>query len=248
MTDTASRADGSRSLGDVLAEVEVFHSRSHSPTRRLALGHLILPVEPTPGVGGVLLAAMVATHIAQIDEDLTPDVHRLLQQVERADRVVQPRLRHRYQIDRHGLTRTTHRLVGDGGDFRYEIDGSGDAVQHTLGAIYCLERLDVLARHAVAPALRKAMRWRGPIDSTFLSYLVGSSGATMAGVVDPRAWALDMLGFPAGTVRPTKREVQRRYRESLRDAHPDHGGDVTLASGRIEQLGEARRVLLASLT
>ncbi|NCZ68003.1 MAG: hypothetical protein EBY84_05895, partial [Acidimicrobiia bacterium] len=138
---------------------------------------------------------MVATHIAQIDEDLTPDVHRLLQQVERADRVVQPRLRHRYQIDRHGLTRTTHRLVGDGGEFRYEIDGSGDAVQHTLGAIYCLERLDVLARHAVAPALRKAMRWRGPIDSTFLSYLVGSSGATMAGVVDPRAWALDMLGF-----------------------------------------------------
>jgi hypothetical protein len=248
VTDTASHARSSQQTSDVLAEVEIYHSRSHSPTRRIALGHLILPVEPAPGVGGVLLAAMLASHLPQIDEDLVPDVHRLLQQVDRADRVVQPRLRHRYQIDRHGLSRTTHRLVGDGNEFRYEIDGNGTAVQHVLGAIYCLERLEVLARHAVAPALQKAMRWRGPIDATFLSYLVGGAGSTMASVVDPRAWALELLGFPAGTVRPSKRDVQRRYRDSLREAHPDHGGDVALASGRIEQLGEARRVLLASLT
>jgi len=66
-------------------------------------------------------------------------------------------------------------------------------------------------------------------------------------MTDPRAWALEMLGFPAGTVSPSKRDVQRKYRESLRDVHPDHGGDASEAGQRIEQLGEARRVLLASL-
>jgi hypothetical protein len=55
------------------------------------------------------------------------------------------------------------------------------------------------------------------------------------------------LGFPAGTVSPSKRDVQRRYRESLRGAHPDHGGSVDNAGQRIEQLSEARRVLLAAI-
>ena len=43
------------------------------------------------------------------------------------------------------------------------------------------------------------------------------------------------------------RRTVAKYRESLRDVHPDHGGDASEAGQRIEQLGEARRVLLASL-
>ncbi len=35
----------------VLAELEIFHSRAVQPTRRVALGHLVLPVDPAPGLG-----------------------------------------------------------------------------------------------------------------------------------------------------------------------------------------------------
>jgi curved DNA-binding protein CbpA len=63
-------------------------------------------------------------------------------------------------------------------------------------------------------------------------------------VADPRAWALEILGFPAGTIKPSKKEIQSKFREGLRTAHPDHGGNERDASRRIEDLGEARRVLL----
>jgi len=232
----------------LLAEVEVFHSRLHSPTRRLSLGHLVLPVDPAPGLGGLLLGGIVAAHLPEIDEELVPDIHRLVLQVDRGDRVVQPRLRHRYQIDRQGLSRSRHRLVGDGEQLSYEFETNGSPLQQVLGAVYSLERLDVLARHALTPVIHKAMRWRGPIAAEFLSYLAGTATSSITAMTDPRAWALEMLGFPAGTVSPTKRDVQRKYRESLRDVHPDHGGAADQAGQRIEQLGEARRVLLAALS
>jgi hypothetical protein len=231
----------------LLAEVEIFHSRTQSPTRRLSLGNLVLPVDPAPGLGGLLLGGIVAAHLHEVEEELVPDVHRLVLQVDRGDRVVQPRLMHRYQIDRQGLSRSRHRLVGDGEQLSYEFESNGSALQQVLGAIYSLERLDVLVRHALTPVLHKAMRWRGPIDTSFLSYLAGSATSSITAMTDPRAWALELLGFPAGTVSPSKRDVQRRYRESLRDVHPDHGGSVNDAGQRIEQLGEARRVLLAAI-
>ncbi|MGA0134955.1 MAG: hypothetical protein ACO3KZ_00520 [Ilumatobacteraceae bacterium] len=238
MTDASSQ---------LLAEVEIFHSRTQSPTRRLSLGNLVLPVDPAPGLGGLLLGGIIAAHLHEVDEELVPDVHRLVLQVDRGDRVVQPRLLHRYQIDRQGLSRSRHRLVGDGEQLSYEFESNGSALQQVLGAIYSLERLDVLVRHVLTPVLHKAMRWRGPIDTTFLSYLAGTATSSITAMTDPRAWALELLGFPAGTVRPTKRDVQRRYRESLREAHPDHGGRVDDAGQRIEQLGEARRVLLSAI-
>lgn len=232
----------------LLAEVEVFHSRLHSPTRRLSLGHLVLPVDPAPGLGGLLLGGIVAAHLPEVDEELVPDIHRLVLQVDRGDRVVQPRLRHRYQIDRQGLSRSRHRLVGDGEQLSYEFETNGSPLQQVLGAVYCLERLDVLARHALTPVIHKAMRWRGPIAAEFLSYLAGTATSSITAMTDPRAWALELLGFPAGTVSPSKRDVQRRYRESLRDVHPDHGGAADQAGQRIEQLSEARRLLLAALS
>ena len=238
MTDASSQ---------LLAEVEIFHSRTQSPTRRLSLGNLVLPVDPVPGLGGLLLGGIIAAHLHEVDEELVPDVHRLVLQVDRGDRVVQPRLLHRYQIDRQGLSRSRHRLVGDGEQLSYEFESNGSALQQVLGAIYSLERLDVLVRHVLTPVLHKAMRWRGPIDTTFLSYLAGTATSSITAMTDPRAWALELLGFPAGTVSPTKRDVQRRYRESLREAHPDHGGRVDDAGQRIEQLGEARRVLLSAI-
>ena len=113
MTDASSQ---------LLAEVEIFHSRTQSPTRRLSLGNLVLPVTG-PGLGGCCWVNHRG-HLHEVDEELVPDVHRLVLQVDRGDRVVQPRLLHRYQIDRQGLSRSRHRLVGDGEQLSYEFESN----------------------------------------------------------------------------------------------------------------------------
>jgi len=226
----------------LLAELEIWHSRPVTPTRRVALGHLVLPVEPPPGFGGLLLGAVIAAHLPDVDDELIPDVHRLLDQVDRGHRVVQPRLRHRYQVDRHGLAVTVHRLEGEGDNVRFDL-GEGSPLAQVLGAIYAVERLDVEARHLLVPVLHRAMRWRGPIGPSFVANLAGSAGASLAAMADPRAWALETLGFPLGTAKVSRKEVTARYRDGLRRVHPDHGGDEDLASRAIADLGEARRIL-----
>ena len=61
-----------------LAGFEIWHSRPFAPTRRLALGEIDLPMDPAPGLGGLLLAAVVSAHFRNVDEDLVPDIHRLV--------------------------------------------------------------------------------------------------------------------------------------------------------------------------
>jgi hypothetical protein len=230
---------------EVLAEVEFWHSRPITPTRRLSLGHIMLPVDPAPGLGGILLGGVIAQFVGDVHEDMIPDVHRLISQVERGERIVQPRLRHRYQADRHGLGRSVHRLVNADNEVQFQFSETGAPLQHVLGAIYVLERLDGSVRKQLAPILLKAMTWRGPLNQIFVSYLTGSGSSTISALTDPRAWALEILGFPAGTIKPSKKEVQARFRDSLRDVHPDHGGDQVSAGRSIIDLGEARRVLLS---
>ncbi len=229
---------------DVLAELEIWHSRLVTPTRRLAIGNVVLPIDPAPGLGGVLLGGIIAAHIADVDEDMVPDVTRLIRQVERGERIVQPRLRHRFQVDRHGLARSVHRLTGDGESLSFEFADGATALQQVLGAVYVLERLETQSRARLANVLIKAMTWRGPLEQSFVAYLAGTAASSIAHVADPRAWALETLGFPAGTIKPSKKEIQAKFREGLRTAHPDHGGNERDASRRIEDLGEARRVLL----
>lgn len=230
----------------LLAELEVWHTRPRAPTRRLALGHLTLPCDPAPGFGGLLLGAVVAAHAPGVDDDLLPDVHRLVEQVDRGERVVQPRLRHRYQVDRHGLARSVHRMVGEGEHLLFEFDTHGTELQQVLAAVYAAERLAVPLRRSIIPVLRKALAWRGPVGPSLIAHLAGSANPTLSSLADPRAWALEILGFPPGTVRPSKQEVMALYRTRLREVHPDHGGDSEAASGMIGDLGEARRILLAT--
>jgi len=230
----------------VLAELEIWHSRPFTPTRRVSLGNVMLPVDPAPGLGGILLGGIVAAHMPEVDEDLHPDIARLVNQVDRGDRVVQPRLRHRFQVDRHGLARSTHQLLGNGEQIEFKFENSGSALQQVLGAVYVLERLDKPVRQRLAPLLAKSMTWRGPLEGSFVSYLAGAGSSALSAIADPRAWALEILGFPAGTVKPSKKEIQAKFREGLRNVHPDHGGDSRDASKLIDELGEARRVLLGS--
>lgn len=227
----------------LLAELEVWHSRPVTPTRRVALGHLVLPVEPAPGFGGLLLAAVVAAHLPEVDDDLVPDVHRLLDQVQRGDRISQPRLRHRYQVDRHGLAVSVHRLRGDGDNVRFDLQPQGSPLVQVLGAVYAVERLDRATRDVLVPLLHRAMRWRAPIGPSFIANLAGSTTTSLAALADPRAWALDLLGFPLGTGKLSKKDVTTRYREGLRRVHPDHGGDEVVASRAIADLHEARKIL-----
>ena len=231
----------------LLAELEIFHSRPIAPTRRISLGHVYLPVEPAPGFGGLLLGAILSVHIRDVDEDFHVDIQRLLNEVERGSRVVQPRLRHRFQVDRHGLTHSSHRLIGVGDTVEFELSSNGSPLQQVLGCIYVLERLDEETRKVLVPMMRKAFTWRGPIGPSFISYLAGSRTSAVSALADPRAWALDILGFPGGTVKPSKREVMSRFRASMREAHPDHGGDEKVASKVMVDISEARRILLDTL-
>lgn len=227
----------------VLAELEIYHTRPAVPTRRVALGHLVLPVDPSPGFGGLLLGAVVAGHIARVDPELVGDVERLIRQVEFGERVVQPRLRHRFQVDRHGMAVSRHRLNGVGDELEFDFGTTGSDLAQVLGAIYAVERLAVESRHLIAPVLLKGAKWRGPIGPALVAYLAGSRSSQLAAMADPRAWALQVLGFDVDESTPSKREVTRRYRDRMREVHPDHGGAAHNASKAILDLNEARRVL-----
>jgi hypothetical protein len=232
----------------ILAELEVCHSRPIAPTRRIALGERDLPVDPPPGFGGILLAGVVATFAGALDDDVIDDLDRLLRHVEVGQRLAQPRLRHRFQEDRIGLTRVRHRLVGEGEELHFDIDpGSATPAQHVLGAVYAAAEVRPALRIKVVDALRVASRWRAPLGPSFVAQVTGrvtAFNSSAAALADPIGWARVLLGFGADQ-EPSSVAVQRRFRELLREAHPDHGGDATSAAQRITELTEARRVLLA---
>ena len=161
-------------------------------------------------------------------------------------RVVQPRLRHRFQVDRHGLALSTHRLIGDGEEISFDFHTTGTGVAQVLGAIYAVERLDLAHRRTIAPVLHKAMRWRGPVGTALIAHLAGTNSTTLSTLADPRAWALDILGFAPGTPTPSKKEVTAQFRTKMRSVHPDHGGDHSTASTAVFELAEARRILADS--
>lgn len=236
----------------ILAELEVFHSRPIAPTRRVALGTSNLPVSPAPGFGGILLAGIVCAHMADLDPELFDDLNRLTHQLQEGHRIPQPRLRHRFQSDRIGLTRSTHQLIGEGEDLTFDLSDKGAAAQHILAAVYAAGELPLVARGRVMGSIRLAMRWVGPLDRAFVATVTGldrTRAWSASAFHDPIQWAIEVLGLAtAGDALavPGRSEVQRRFRDLLREAHPDHGGDSDGAATRIAELSEARRILLAS--
>ena len=111
--------------------------------------------------------------------------------------------------------------------------------------MYAAGRLDPSERPGVFAAIRRAMHWRAELGPEFVEYLTESkttaNWSTLGGR-DPVVWALGILGLaPEANDR---RMVQDRFRDLLREAHPDHGGDADDAAQRITELTEARRILL----
>ncbi|MFM7068555.1 MAG: hypothetical protein ACKOYM_03750 [Actinomycetes bacterium] len=228
----------------LLAEVEAFYSRPIAPTRRLALGATELPCDPAPGYGGLLLGAVVAQFARHLDPDDHGEIEALIAQLERRSQVPQPRLRHRLQDDTVGLIRCVHRLHAVGEELAVELDeGHGSPTQHVLCAVYAAATLPLEHRPTVMAALRRAMGWRGGTGPSLFAYLSGSGSASVTAVGDPVAWAISVLALEPAP-RPSRREVQRAFRDQLRDAHPDHGAADDGAAQRIAELSEARRILL----
>ena len=188
----------------LLAELEVFQSRPIAPTRRVALGTTLLPTSPMPGFGGLLLAP-------QLDPDLLPELLRLTHQVEAGHRIPQPRLRHRLQDDRIGLNAHRHRLLGSGDALQFDLDASASAAPSVLGAVYAAGRLDALHRPATFAAMRRGLRWQGPVGGALVDHLTGfRSTASWSGLDghDPVLWAVKLLGVaPEGAALTEARGI-----------------------------------------
>jgi len=238
----------------VVAELEIYHSRPIAPTRRVSLGKMNLPVDPPPGFGGILLGGIVANNIGEIDPDLVPDLLRLTIELEEGRRVPQPRLRYRYQQDKIGLQPSRHRLLGEGEELSFDFDDdNGLPAQQLLGAVYAAGQLDRSVRSAIMASVRRAVRWEGGIGGDLIATLAGVGRGRPLSVhafENPMSWALGVLGLDAGLRRGTnggqvpRSDVQRKFREELMAAHPDHGGSSDRAAQRIAELTEARRILL----
>jgi hypothetical protein len=230
----------------LLAEIEIFHTRPITPTRRVALGRSLLPVDPAPGFGGLLLGGIVASRVRELDPDLQGELSRLILDLELGRRIPQPRLRHRLQEDRVGLAASRHRLRGNGDGLDFEFDEHGSAASQILGAVYAAGSMPGYARPVVMQVIRRAMRWRGPVGPALVAHLSGIRGArsrSAEAFSDPRGWALGIMAFKDAD-RPGRTVVQTRFRELVRAAHPDHGGSRDAAAQRILDLTEARRILL----
>jgi len=235
----------------VLAELQLWHSRPIAPTRRVALGDCHLPTDPAPGLGGLLLGAVVARFSDGLLDDDRAELSRLLGEVNRGVAIGQPRLRHRYQRDRIGLTRSRHRIVIGPDGLRFELEtAKASPVQSVLAAVYAAEEVVDDVRGEVIEVLRRGLEWSGPVGVGLIDHLVGvdlarrfrSGSFSLAN--DSILWAFDVLGIePHDDLKP--RTVQRRYRALLRDAHPDHGGGSDGAADRIATLARAREILLA---
>ena len=91
------------------------------------------------------------------------------------------------------------------------------------------------------------MRWRGAVGPALIAHLAGTNSTALATLADPRAWAMDVLGFPPGSPTPSKKQLTAQFRRKMRSVHPDHGGDQAVASTAVFELAEARRILTAEL-
>jgi hypothetical protein len=255
----------------ILAELNIRHTRRHQPTRRVALGDHYLPTSG-PAYGAVLLGAVVSENLSGLDDEQRDLLPRLLADAEDGLSVPRIALRHRLQTDTHGLDRSRHRIVNDGGPLVLELDTHGWPTPQVLGAVMAAAQLPASARRPAFRAIaagvaRPGMPPEGLVVRRLLEGVPGlrpyAPGAATRpngeargradgeweawrGVPAERRWAMEVLGVRAGA-RLDREDVQRRFRRLLRVAHPDHGAADVGAAERIAELSEARELLLAVL-
>lgn len=229
----------------LLAELEIRHSRPIAPTRRVALGFSMLPVEPVPGWGPVLLGGLVAASVGELEPEFLPGVHDLLDDLESGIRIAQPRLRHRFQRDTVGLDSSRHSLIGEGENIWFELDYHALPEVTLLGALYAAANLPMKSRLSTFRVLRKATRWEAVLDDSFVAHILGDDAAfsRWRALPSDTRWALKLLGFGPND-EPERTDIQSRFRDAVWTAHPDRGGETQVAGQRMVEFTRARKILL----
>jgi hypothetical protein len=242
----------------VLAELLVRHTRRHMPTRRVALGDVYLPTSG-PAYGAVLLGAVVAEHLPELDDEQVELLPRLVFDARDGLSVPRIALRYRLQTDTHGLDRSRHRIVSDTGRLVLELDRHSRPDPQVLGAVMAAAALPPTARSIAFRSIEDAMKRPGvlPPGLEVRRLLLGIPGAgppppgttyvdgsqVWAGIPADRRWAMEVLGLRAD-VDLDRTDIQARFRRLVRLAHPDHGAAGQGAAERLSELAEARTVLL----
>jgi hypothetical protein len=245
----------------VLAELLVRHTRRHMPTRRVAIGNAYLPTGG-PAYGAVLLGAVVAECLPELDAEQADLLPRLIDEARDGLAVPRIALRYRLQTDTHGLDRSRHRIVSDGTRLVLELDRHGRPDPQVIGAVMAAAALPPSARSIAFRAVKDALRRPGALPEGMVvrRLLLGLPGeppppvgtraggpyddtAGWSGVTTDQRWAMEVLGLGAGASLE-RTDVQSRFRRLVRLAHPDHGAERQGAAERVAELTEARTVLL----
>jgi hypothetical protein len=260
----------------VLAELDIRHTRRHMSTRRVALGDCMLPTDGN-AYGAVLLAAVIAMNVPGLDEEQSEALGPLLVDAADGLRVPKRALRFRLQTDTEGLAQSKHRLLGVEGQlvFEHDVHALYPGPQ-VLGAVMAAASMPAYPRRLALDAIDRALHRLNVLPEGIAMKLLtdfrqgprpevrlngATNGATNANGHGPRRarvadrwlgvpsecrWAMEVLGFDPGPL-PNRTEVQGSFRRLVREAHPDHGGAAVGAAARLDELGEARRVLLGAL-
>jgi hypothetical protein len=248
----------------LLAELIVRHTRRHMPTRRVALETAYLPTSGSAH-GSALIAALVAVNLPHVPEEQVELLPRLIDQARTGFTIPRIALRHRLQVDTHGLDRSRHRVIGENGHLVVELDRHGAATPQVLGAVMAAAAVPSSARGVLLDSIARVVegRWRGLAvevevrqlwdrQSMAPPPLAGARAWTPGappeeeawrGIAADQRWAMEVLGLRAG-MDVEREDVNRRFRRMLRDAHPDSGGVAKQAAARIAELTEARTILL----
>ncbi len=250
----------------LLAELNIYHTRRHMPTRRVALGDVYLPTSG-PMWGAVLLGAVVADHYDELDDDQRELLPRLVHDAYDGLAVPRIALRYRLQTDTHGLDRSRHRIVSEAGGangaaLALELDEHGAGVPQLIGSVMAGAALPATPRRIALRAIENAIAHpvlpEGLVVRRLAEGIPGlrpfapRAGAANGNGVDDerwrgvpaeRRWAMEVLGLRAGTPIE-RRDVQARFRRLVQKAHPDHGAAGAGAAERLSELTEARGVLL----
>ncbi|MCP3857400.1 MAG: hypothetical protein GY698_22150 [Actinomycetia bacterium] len=135
-----------------------------------------MPAEPAPGPGGLLLTAVVASGVTALDGVRRGDLAVLIRQAAAGVEILQPWLRHRFQVDRIGLHTSTFQLVDRSGRFGLDEEAAhASPAQRVLGAVYSVRELPRAARPSVCALLERADLWRGPTGRTLFDRLAAEA-------------------------------------------------------------------------
>ena len=160
----------------ILAELNIRHTRRHQPTRRVALGDHYLPTSG-PAYGAVLLGAVVSENLGGLDDEQRDLLPRLLADAEDGLSVPRIALRHRLQTDTHGLDRSRHRIVADGGPLVLELDTHGWPTPQVLGAVMAAAQLPSSARRPAFRSLAAAVAYSASAARIAIWAIRSSSGS-----------------------------------------------------------------------